>query len=214
MRFFSLRSLALAIVVLMPAIAQAGSPIFSYIADFGGAGLEGKSFFEPGYIFNDFENITPGDVTNATTSSELAAEGLTFPGASGDAVFSNEPIDSNVVLDISDGVIRIDFDTDVDAVGIEYAYRPQNVPPTPLSFVAYASDDTLLGSIDVAAGDGFFGWNSEGANNIAYVIIHDSASTFQVDNLIRGTVSEVPVPGAMLLGLVGFGLVGATRRRK
>ena len=128
-------------------------------------------------------------------------------------MFSNEPIDSNVVLDIFDGHVRIDFDNAVDAVGIEYAYRPQNVPPTPLSFEAYASDGTLLGSIDIGEGEGFFGWNSDGANNIAYVVIHDNASTFQLDNLIRGTVSEVPVPGAVLLGLVGFGLVGATRRR-
>ncbi len=71
----------------------------------------------------------------------------------------------------------------------------------------------MLGSIDVGEGDGFFGWDSEGTNNIAYVVIHDTTSTFQVDNLIRGTVNEVPVPGAVLLCLVGFGLVGAPRRR-
>ncbi len=152
-------------------------------------------------------------MTNVTTASELSVEGLSFPTAFGDAVYSNEPVDSNVVLDIFDGHVRIDFDTAVDAVGVEYAYRPQNVPPPPLSFEAYASDGTLLGSIDIGEGEGFFGWNSDGANNIAYVVIHDNASTFQLDNLLRGTVSEVPVPGAVLLGLVGFGLVGAPRRR-
>ncbi len=104
---------------LVPAVAQAGSPIFTNIGDFGGDALEGKSFFEPGYTFTDFENITPGAVTNATTAADLSLEGLSFPTAFGDAVFSNQPIDSNVVLDIFDGSVRIDFDTAVEAVGIE-----------------------------------------------------------------------------------------------
>jgi len=206
--------LAVVAVALSPLAVKAGSPIFTTIADFGGSGAEGQSLFDAGYVFNDFEDITPGAVDVAPTSTDLAADGLSFSAALGDAVFSSEPIDSNVLLDISDGALRIDFASAVDAAGIEYAYRPHNVPATQLSFEAYDSSDNLLGSSDVGEGDGFFGWDSEGANNIAYVIIHDSGSTFQLDNLVRGTIHEVPIPGAALLGMAGLGLVGVTRRRK
>lgn len=48
MHSFVVRSFVVAIAALVPTVAQAGSPIFSNIADFGGDALEGKSFFEAG----------------------------------------------------------------------------------------------------------------------------------------------------------------------
>ena len=167
-----------------------------------------------GTVFT-FDNVGVGFV-NAATNVATQLAGFTFADAgdplSGEYIAANS--EGGHVLDVLggtlgfDGLVRFRFEELVLAAGVDYDTA------TPLSILAYDDSGNLLnpeGSVTAPAGTvGFFGIASD--IGIRTLLIHDSAGTFQLDNLKYGT-AVVPAPGAWALGALGLALVGLVRRR-
>ena len=173
----------------------------------------------------DFDALAVGFIDSGTNAITSAA-GFIFPdvglpGMTGEFIASDA--EGGHVLDVLggtlgfDGLVQFEFLAPVGAVGISYDTA------TRLSLVAFDADGVMInldGSIlselnaeGGAANAGFFGISSD--IGITTLMIHDSAGTFQLDNLIWGTRggSVMPVPPAISLAAIGMGLVGWWRRR-
>ena len=170
-----------------------------------------------GSVFT-FDTLEVGFV-DGDTNAVTQPLGFTFPDAgeplSGEFIASASTASgAGHVLDVLggtlgfDGLVRFEFEDVVEAAGIEYDTATQ------LSFLAFDGDGNAInpeGSI-LAPPDtrGFFGITSDAG--IGGFLVHDSAGTFQLDNMKFGAIA-VPVPGAWALCAVGLGLIGVVRRR-
>jgi len=147
-----------------------------------------------------------------TDPNLLLAQGIVFPvPIIGDYILNVTGVDGNVI-DVTDGILKINFVNPVDAAGVDYSSSSQ------LTFSAYDSAMSLIGTANspVGAGAGFFGVNRDGDEAaISTIVINDHAGRFQIDNLTFDTVAAVhaPAPGAAALAGLGLLLVGLGRRR-
>lgn len=186
----------------------------------------------PSAAFADFTGLTSPDQINATpfsfdgfggpvtaeTNAALTAAGagFIFPNAGeGGGEFIVDTGD-DFVLDVLgglfgyDGLVEFQFDSPVEAFGIEYRTSTQ------LFLLAFDADGDPInpeGTIVTPFGstDGFFGITS--ADGIVNVLIHDDLGSFQLLNMIAGDLATTPLPGSWVLGIIGFGLVGFIRAR-
>ena len=149
----------------------------------------------------NFNLLTPGLITD---SNLLSAQGITFPVLYSDAIL-NVGVDGNVI-DVADGMLKINFVNPVDAAGVDYSTSSQ------LTFSAYDSGMNLIGTATSSGITGFFGVDGDGAA-ISTIIIDDHSFGFRIDNLTFGTVASMPAPGAAALAGLGLLLVGLGRRR-
>jgi hypothetical protein len=162
-----------------------------------------------------FDTLDVGFVS-AATNAVTVGHGFTFPDA-GDPLageYIASASEGGHVLDVLgeglnfDGRVTFRFEDVVETAGIDYDSA------TDLFLIAYdAAGDPINpdGSITAAGGTaGFFGiWSDLG---IRELVIHDTAGSFQLDNLRFGTLAA-PTPAAWLLGALGLGLVGFVRRK-
>ena len=158
-----------------------------------------------------FDALNTGWVTSATNTLTQPA-GFTFTDPTGEYIAANA--DGGHVLDILgegigfDGFVRFTFNDLVDAAGVDYSTA------TTLSLLAYNDNGDLInaeGTVMASAGTaGFFGIASD--VGIREILIHDTAGSFQLDNLRFGAIAA-PVPAAWVMGVLGLGLVGVVRRR-
>lgn len=158
-----------------------------------------------------FDALAPGFVTDSTNTLTQPA-GFTFTDPSGEFVAQDAV--GGRVLDVFgegigfDGFVRFSFNDLVEAAGVDYSTA------TTLSLLAYDNNGDLInaeGTVTASAGTaGFFGIASD--VGIRDILIHDTAGSFQLDNLRFGAVAA-PVPAAWVLGVLGLGLVGVVRRR-
>jgi len=119
----------------------------------------------------------------------------------------------------NDGIIRFD-NKDAKYVELNYAADARG-----LYLEAYDKDGILrataygppnLRYIDGnESGPGTLHVDWNGTDHIAYVIVHDSGNYWTVDNIKTDAsgITIIPAPAAVLLGMVGLGLVGWLRRR-
>ena len=117
-----------------------------------------------------------------------------YPPHSGDAVLGS----------VSNQTIRVDFDIASTYVGAWYTSG------STFYLEAYDASDNLL---DSAAGSPNLGTNSlisVSGGNIAYVLFHDYGAMYSIDDL---EFTPVPVPGAVLLGLLGLSVAGVKLRK-
>lgn len=160
-----------------------------------------------------------GPVTPDTNTALIAAgAGFIFPNAgAGGGEFIVDRGSGDFVLDSLgglfnyDAVVEFQFDSPVEAFGIDYDTS------TPLSLLAFDDEDNpinLEGSIGTPLDStiGFFGIASTDGN-IASVLIHDDLGSFTLDNLRAGELATLPLPASWALCIVGFGLVGWIRVR-
>ena len=114
---------------------------------------------------------------------------------------------------------KIAFDN-ADATYVELGYAAGNT----FYLEAYKADGTVMdtdsGPANLRYANGNAGgpgtlrvdWN--GTDHIAYVIVHDSGNYWCVDNVTTdATDIVVPVPGAILLGLLGLSAAGLKLRK-
>ena len=106
--------------------------------------------------------------------------------------------------------LEIIFNDVLTGAGVYFTH----VDGTPeLSFLAYDASGALLGSTSTTGqASGFFGLIATAGEEIQSIIIHDSEFGFTIDDL-RFDAIHAPVPGAVLLGAIGLGLVGWLKRR-
>ena len=174
-------------------------------------------------IFNPNDIVDPNPITFDSLDSGVSLlaqpanllddlrdnEGIEFPSLDGGEVvigFGDQLIDVIGSGDMgSDGSIEISFVNAVRAAGVDY-WSASN-----LHFLAYDESDILILDVSVGSGTGFFGVDGEGTL-IKRIVIHDSTWGFGIDNLRRDP-NPVPLPGAALLGVIGFAAVGWAKRR-
>ncbi|UCC30693.1 MAG: hypothetical protein JSU86_00145 [Phycisphaerales bacterium] len=160
-----------------------------------------------------------GPVTPDTNTALIAAgAGFIFPNAgAGGGEFIVDRGSGDFVLDSLgglfgyDAVVEFQFDSPVEAFGIDYDTS------TPLSLVAFDVEDNPINAdwsivTPLDSTIGFFGIASTDGN-IASVLIHDSLGSFTLDNLRAGELATIPLPASWALCIVGFGLVGWIRAR-
>ena len=166
-----------------------------------------------GTVFT-FDGLDVGFVDGATNDATRPL-GFTFPDAgpsNGEYIASDS--DGGHVLDVLgqrfgfDGFVRFRFEELVGAAGIDFDTS------TTLSLIALDNDLNFINAEGTISGladtRGFFGIASD--LGIRELWVHDSAGTFELDNLLFG-VAIVPVPGALALGAFGMVLAGLVRRR-
>jgi len=137
----------------------------------------------------------------------------------------NNYVSATTALDYTgnDGIIRFD---NKDAKYVELNYAAYNGSGAPaLYLVAYSQSGVVLDSdsgpsnlryIDGnESGPGTLHVDWNGTDPIAYVIVHDTGNYWTVDNIKTDAsgITIIPAPAAVLLGMVGLGLVGWLRRR-
>lgn len=187
-----------AILILAAGSAQADMTIdFESLGDLVGVDDQFLGF---GADFNGLAQIL-SESTGSLVSS-------LFPPHSGDKVIWNY-----------DPVNKLITDLRVDAVGPEWRMAGGYVTGVGnVTLTAYDSSGSVLGTPSFTGGANIVGYGtppnkllSVSAANIAYVIFSpDSPYTFTVDDF---TFNPVPVPAAVLLGMLGLGVAGLKLRK-
>lgn len=176
-----------------------------------------RTDFDPGATEYDFTGapnaatvITSG---NLTVSGGVVTNGLDWPGMTSPQYYDGD--DSTP--------IRLDFSSPVSAIGMNFFAN--HVDPT---LTLYDATNTVLESHTVSVAGlptydgypyGFIGIDYD-SNDIAYAIIDTplNGNELYIDGIIYqaigGILPTVPAPGAIVLGMLGTGLVGWMRRRK
>lgn len=117
--------------------------------------------------------------------------------------------DSTCINDDSDlGFIDITLGSAAQAVG-------GFVNPGNAKFEFYSPGDTLLGSVTVAAANGFGGWADPGGiSRIKIIDMNQDASSFFFDSLTVGSVGTSGVPEPSSIVLMGVGLLAMVAGRR
>lgn len=113
---------------------------------------------------------------------------------------------------------KISFDN-ADASYVELGYASGST----FFLEAYDADDNLIDSDNGPANRRYLEGNESGpgtlyvssaSHNIAYVLVHDDGNYWCIDNVTTdATDIVVPVPGAILLGLLGLSAAGIKLRK-
>jgi hypothetical protein len=114
---------------------------------------------------------------------------------------------------------RISFD-DKNATYVELHYSASGG----LNLVAYNESGAVLDSAFGPSNLRYINGNESGPDTlrvvsatdyIAYVIVHDTGNYWTVDNITTDAsgITVIPAPAAILLGMVGLGVVGWLKRR-
>ena len=119
---------------------------------------------------------------------------IDFPPHSGDAVLGS----------ITNQTIKVDFDIASTYVGAWYTSLGS------FYLEAYDASDNLLDSAEGLSNLGTNSLISVSGGSIAYVLFHDGGGTYAIDDL---EFTPVPVPGAVLLGLLGLSAAGIKLRK-
>jgi hypothetical protein len=205
--------------------------VFLVLVTFSASGLAGVTFYTDSSSFDavtttalveDFESAAPKDVaipillSNGNTYTGLA--GTPFPN-----VFVSSPGYTHY------GLPGATTSSILTANGDESILVQRGSPSTALGFDVYTNG---LGPVNVTVtttdGGDVFDLGSYPSTQVNYLRITSSTPilSFQftstlggrintgIDNLIQGSLSTVPAPGAFLLASLGAGAVGFTRRRR
>jgi hypothetical protein len=194
--------------------------------------LVSATLFAPSAALADFTGLTSSDqidataftfdgfggpVTAATNSALTAAgAGFIFPNVDGgggefivDTGSGDYVLDSLGGLFGYDALVEFQFDSPVEAFGIEYDTS------TPLSLLAFDTQGGLINGegtiVSPDQGTGFFGIAS--TVGIASVVVHNHLGSFTLDNLMAGNLATTPLLGSWAFGIMGFGLVSFIRVR-
>ena len=168
----------------------------------------------PGDIGITFDGVGTGQIEDPFMFyDDGAPTGIVFGDVSGLALIPGDGGPDARLIDVSPtgtASIEIIFNEAVRAAGVTFTHA-DGTPD--LAFEAYNSLGELLG-VASSAGlpSGFFGLAGTMGEEFAYVIIHNSTFGFTIDDLDFDPISA-PVPGALLLGAMGLGLVGWLKRR-
>lgn len=137
----------------------------------------------------------------------------------GGTYWVNDYVSATTALDYTgdDGIISFD-NKDATYVELNYAANAGG-----LYLEAYDENDNLLDSAYGAPNLRYINGNESGPGTlrvdstdpIAYVIVHDSGNYWTVDNITTDAsgITVIPAPAAILLGMVGLGVVGWLKRR-
>ena len=117
----------------------------------------------------------------------------------------------------NDGIISFD---NKDATYVELHYAASGG----LNLVAYNESGVVLDSDSGPSNLRYINGNESGPGTlrvvsatdyIAYVIVHDTGNYWTVDNITTDAsgITVIPAPAAILLGMVGLGVVGWLKRR-
>lgn len=173
-------------------------------------------------VFEDFENVTPKDTAQAFFTSQ----NVTYRGVGGNqspnvwvasAGYTNFGVTETLssVLTATgdeDFMIEMELASPTTAVGFDTYLNSHG----PASIRIYGENDTLLGTYSLSHDPtlvGFFGvTSSEAIAKIQWTTVDGRSVNTGIDNVMIGSV--VPVPGALVLGLLGTGTVGYLRRRR
>jgi len=134
-------------------------------------------------------------------------------------------VSATLALDETGNAGTISFDKQ-DATFVELNYAAyKDLGGVALYLEAYNMDGDLLDSdsgvsnLRVAdgneSGPGTLRVDWDGTDHIAYVIVHDTGNYWTVDNITTDAsgITVIPAPAAILLGMVGLGVVGWLKRR-
>jgi len=195
----AMRALGLAVALAAAAVAgPAGAAIYVFSADLSGA-TEQPPNASPGagegvFVFDDVLHTMDvkldfSDLIGTTTAAHVHAP-TAVPGAGNTMVATELPLFTGFPVGVHAGTYHHVFDMTLAA-----SYNP--------AFIAGPGGGTTAGAeaaLIQAALDGK-----------AYVNIH---SSFAPGGEIRGFLARVPEPGTWGLMIAGFGLAGATLRRR
>ncbi|GGE14175.1 hypothetical protein GCM10011529_20740 [Polymorphobacter glacialis] len=161
-------------------------------------------------LFNDFDSVE--------SQSLVTGSGFFFPTGNVGGQAAAIPGNSTPYLAVGSGTASIDFTNDVRSFSFDYStvdsYNTLTINYADGGFEAISGDDILSGGQANGSTSGSFIINGDG-RLIAGLALTSNSPAFEVDNLaFSDTLASVPEPAAWALLTVGFGLVGATMRRR
>jgi len=176
-------------LLIAPASALRADPISA--SDFSGS--------ESVIDFEGFSLLTNLDGASVNGATFL---GTTFVVAAG-ALDGN----SAIALDAS-GTVRLDFDSPVRDVGMDFVHGGAS---SPLYIDAFGAGG-FIDSVAVSGGTGFLGIGLD--EDILYIEIHNAGGAFQIDNILYEGLVSVPEPATLLMFGAGLGGLALASRRK
>jgi hypothetical protein len=159
------------------------------------------------------------------TSTNASYQGGSVFGYNGGYGFAGNGYTSQTMTGLNDsfdywGVVdtmTFRFATPQSAVGAVLNWVPSS---TPVTFSAYNSSNILLDTLVVSSGDAnlvtpnsFYGF-SESTADISYITMTDGYLAAIGGIYVTTGVSAIPEPATWGLMIAGFGLIGATLRRR
>ena len=211
-------SAALALALVAAIAAPAAADITLTFEEFVGNDQEPLATFYQGVTFEAGPGGTDWIGCDTTTGGYSASSwpSGTIMGGDGEYWIYDFASATTTVFGV-DGIINFDYE---DATYVELGYSSNGN----FYMDAYDTNDVLMDS-DMrpsnlryqdgnSSGPGTLRVDWDGTNHISYVVIHDGANLWTVDNLVTdASIEIIPAPGALLLGVLGLGMVGWVRKR-
>jgi hypothetical protein len=216
----------LLIVGVLASLAASASPAraaFMNFEQFLGHDTAPISTFYTGISFQSGAGGSDWVARDATTGSYNVSSWPSGTSWGAGNYWIYDLVSATTALDYTgnDGVIAFDNE---DATFVQMGYSAGST----LYLDAYDSGGTLLDSDNGPANLRYVNGNESGPGTlrvdaplgqlISYVVVHDTGNFWTVDNISTDAsgivINTVPVPGAILLGTLGAGLVSWLRRRR
>lgn len=215
--------LIVGILVALAASATPATAAFMNFEQFLGSDSAPVSTFYTGIKFRSGTSGSDWVARDATTGIYNVSSWPSGTSWGSGAYWIHDLVSVTTALNYTgnDGIIAFDSE---DATFVQLAYSAGST----LFLDAYSSGGTLLDSASGPANLRYANSNPGGPGTlrvdapvgqfISYVVVHDTGNFWTVDNILTDAsgivIGTVPVPGAILLGTLGAGLVGWLRRHR